>query len=198
MRKLILITLLLLVACAQPVLEDPKVMQPEVVEPEVIEPEQPEEPKLPSSDKLSVKYRNDESLYDYGSNADPRYVQLAQAHCQELDGEFNECGSACRPREICISVCVLTCDVSAKKTKHIVKIENLKFTPKILTINKGDTVEFTNVDDVSHTATANGGYFSSPLLGRGQSWSVKFKDPGSYQYHSSPYRVAKGEIYVRN
>jgi len=61
--------------------------------------------------------------------------------------------------------------------------KNLKFSVKLLTIAKGDSVEFTNSDDTSHNITISGPGFSvnSGLQAPGQPFRAPLVKPGAYK-----------------
>jgi cytochrome c peroxidase len=60
---------------------------------------------------------------------------------------------------------------------------NLKFSVKVLTIARGDSVEFTNSDDTSHNITISGPGFSvnSGLQTPGQPFRAPLVKPGVYK-----------------
>jgi hypothetical protein len=64
-----------------------------------------------------------------------------------------------------------------------VEINNFAFSPSLLTINVGDTVKWTNKDNVAHTVTANGGAFNSGILSTNSVFLMKFTASGSFDYH---------------
>lgn len=65
-----------------------------------------------------------------------------------------------------------------------VVISNYAFGPAQMTINAGDTVTWTNNDSAKHDATSIGGPgpLKSPLLAKGQSYSLTFASPGTFRY----------------
>ncbi|MSV33839.1 MAG: hypothetical protein EXS76_03890 [Nitrosarchaeum sp.] len=79
---------------------------------------------------------------------------------------------------------------------------NACFSPASLTINSGDTVEWTNVDTVTHTVTsgspANGpsGVFDSSLIMGGASFENTFDEAGSYDYFCMIHPWMAGNIQV--
>jgi amicyanin len=81
-------------------------------------------------------------------------------------------------------------------TAHLVEIEGFAFQPATLTIQAGDTVTWTNLDDVDHTATSTAGAFDSGLLGQGESYTVTFTDPGTFDYLCTPHPTMTGRIVV--
>ncbi len=81
-------------------------------------------------------------------------------------------------------------------TTHTVDIANFAFSPQTLTIQVGDTVTWTNRDDVPHTATSTTGAFDSGLRPQGQSYSFTFTEPGTYDYLCTPHPTMTGQIVV--
>ena len=55
-----------------------------------------------------------------------------------------------------------------------VTISDFKFTPASVTVNEGDTVNWTNDGPTVHTATADDGSFDTGILEKGQSGSATF------------------------
>ena len=79
---------------------------------------------------------------------------------------------------------------------------NACFSPASLTINAGDTVEWTNGDTAAHTVTsgspANGpsGVFDSSLIMGGASFENTFDEAGSYDYFCMVHPWMVGNIQV--
>jgi plastocyanin len=90
-----------------------------------------------------------------------------------------------------------------------VTIQDLKFIPSELTVNKGSTVTWTNNDQTVHTITSDDfpaqgstetpppGSFTSQPLNPGDSYSHRFDKAGSVGYHCSIHMYLKGTIVVR-
>ena len=79
---------------------------------------------------------------------------------------------------------------------HAVEIADFAFSPPILTITAGETVTWTNADPVAHTATSTSGAFDSGDLDQGESYSVTFTTPGTYDYLCTPHPTMTGRIVV--
>lgn len=77
-----------------------------------------------------------------------------------------------------------------------VTIRDFAFSPKSVTIDVGDTVTWTNEDDVKHSATAEDGSFDTGTFGNGQSRSHTFNTAGTFQYICTPHPFMKGAINV--
>jgi len=63
-----------------------------------------------------------------------------------------------------------------------VKISNFQFTPKVLTVAPGTTVEWVN-EAGRHTVEADNGSFKSDVLKQGDKFAHKFDKAGTYAYH---------------
>jgi plastocyanin len=63
-----------------------------------------------------------------------------------------------------------------------VKISNFQFTPKVLTVAPGTTVEWVN-EAGRHSVEADDGSFKSDVLKQGDKFQHKFDKAGTYAYH---------------
>jgi plastocyanin len=77
-----------------------------------------------------------------------------------------------------------------------VHISNFTFGPKALTVKVGDTVTWTNDDDIPHTVVAADKSFRSKVLDTGQSFSFTFTKPGAVAYFCSLHPMMTGKIDV--
>ncbi len=66
--------------------------------------------------------------------------------------------------------------------KATVKISSFQFTPKVLTVTPGTTVEWVN-DGGRHTVEADDGSFKSDVLKQGDKFEHKFDKAGTFAYH---------------
>ncbi|WP_224087853.1 cupredoxin family copper-binding protein [Nostoc sp. MS1] len=87
---------------------------------------------------------------------------------------------------------------SAQAADATVKIRNFKFEPANLAITVGKTVQFINVDEEPHTATATDGTFNSKALDTNQTWNYTATKPGTYPYICSVHPFMKGTLTVTN
>jgi LPXTG-motif cell wall-anchored protein len=78
-----------------------------------------------------------------------------------------------------------------------VSISDFKFAPARVTVNVGDSVTWSNGDDVVHTATANDGSFDTGLLDDGESGSHTFDQAGTFSYFCQPHPFMKGTVTVQ-
>lgn len=77
-----------------------------------------------------------------------------------------------------------------------VKIDNFSFVPKSLTVKGGETVRWTNRDDIPHVVVSTEKKFTSPVLDTDQAFSFTFKEPGSYPYFCKIHPTMTGTIVV--
>lgn len=75
-----------------------------------------------------------------------------------------------------------------------IAISDFDFSPAKINVEKGTTVVWTNKDSVSHTIT--GQNFSSPTLNSGDTFSYKFNDDSSVNYHCTFHKDMLGIITV--
>ncbi|MFC5720682.1 plastocyanin/azurin family copper-binding protein [Streptomyces gamaensis] len=81
--------------------------------------------------------------------------------------------------------------------QHTVLIQNFAFNPNDLVINVGDTVVWTNQDDVAHTSTsdANPPVWDTGPIDPGQTSSpIGFGTVGVFPYHCSIHPEMKADV----
>ena len=79
---------------------------------------------------------------------------------------------------------------------YIVQIEQMKFLPAAINVNKGDTVMWVNNDMVAHDVTEEKNKsWSSSLLQPGKSWKLVVKE--NAEYYCSIHAVMKGSIAIK-
>ncbi|MGH6683172.1 MAG: cupredoxin domain-containing protein [Pseudolabrys sp.] len=77
-----------------------------------------------------------------------------------------------------------------------VKIDNFTFNPQQLTVKAGDTVVWTNGDDIPHTVTSKTMAFRSKAMDTDDKFSFTFATPGSFAYFCSLHPHMTGSIVV--
>jgi plastocyanin len=85
---------------------------------------------------------------------------------------------------------------TALAADHAVAISGSAFSPATVTVAVGDTVTWTNSDQISHTATADTGQFDTGTIGNGASVTITFPDAGSFPYHCTIHVQMTGTITV--
>jgi len=96
-----------------------------------------------------------------------------------------------------------TTPIQLQETGPTITIQNLAFTPATVTIPKGTTVSWVNLDSTNHQVVndaqgtiAQGALFTSNSLPKGAGYLFKFETPGTYQYHCSIHPSMKGTVVV--
>jgi plastocyanin len=77
-----------------------------------------------------------------------------------------------------------------------VKMTNIQFDPQSITVKVGQTVKWTNEDDVQHDADATEGEFESELYGQGGTQEWKAEEAGTVEYVCSVHPNMTGTITV--
>ena len=100
-------------------------------------------------------------------------------------------------RSLIAAAAVLIClgGVSAQAQELQVTIDNFTFTPAELKVKVGDTVTWTNHDDIPHT-TVSAGKFRSKTLDTDDKFSFTFTSAGDYKYFCSLHPHMTGMIKV--
>jgi len=79
-----------------------------------------------------------------------------------------------------------------------VQIKNFVYTPRLVTIDPGDTIRWTNFDTASHGQVSVEPGFSTVVLGQDQSTLTTFNVPGTFAYVCSIHGVSmQGTVVVR-
>jgi plastocyanin len=78
-----------------------------------------------------------------------------------------------------------------------VKIDNFSFGPQTLTVPVGTTVQWTNRDDIPHTAVSTEGEFKSRVMDTDEAFSYKFTKAGTYPYYCTIHPKMTGKIVVQ-
>jgi len=89
----------------------------------------------------------------------------------------------------------ITTATTAQSKTYNIDIKNFAFNPASLTINKGDTIIWTNDDSATHQLA--GIEINSPKLANKQTYSVTLDAAGNYNYHCSIHPTMKGTIIVK-
>jgi len=87
---------------------------------------------------------------------------------------------------------------SAQAASHQVTIQDTAFTPATMTIGLGDTVTWTNLQNLTHTVTSNQGFWPEPHLVLNDTFTPAgaFKNAGGYAYHCSIHQSMTGIVRV--
>lgn len=85
--------------------------------------------------------------------------------------------------------------------QNTIIITNYAFYPETHVVKKGATVMWINMDPVPHTVESGThekptNVFRSEMLGRMESFTFNFTEPGHYVYHCDPHPYMTGKIAV--
>jgi plastocyanin len=85
----------------------------------------------------------------------------------------------------------------AEAATHTVVIENMRFHPDKLTVERGDRVVWVNKDFFPHTATADGNAFDSGDIPGERSWAYLTAASGDYTYTCTYHPGMQGTLIVQ-
>ncbi|MGJ4968285.1 MULTISPECIES: cupredoxin family copper-binding protein [unclassified Bradyrhizobium] len=94
-----------------------------------------------------------------------------------------------------LAAVLLVCATPLRAETIKVTIDNFTFTPTEVTVKVGDTVTWTNHDDIPHTVVSAGKY-RSKTLDTDDSFSFTFAAAGDYKYFCSLHPHMTGLIKV--
>jgi plastocyanin len=77
-----------------------------------------------------------------------------------------------------------------------VEIVGRAYQPSELTVGLGQTVNWQNRSITHHTVTSTAGVFESSSIGPGESYSVTFSKPGTFDYTCTIHPTMKGSVVV--
>jgi len=72
---------------------------------------------------------------------------------------------------------------------NTVVMADTKFIPSTITVSKGTTVTWHNLEDRTHNATADDKSWKTDDMNLGESKSVTFDKPGTYSYHCTHHSL---------
>jgi plastocyanin len=78
----------------------------------------------------------------------------------------------------------------------IVVIQKFAFGPADVRVRAGERVTWINCDVDTHTSTADGGQWASPLLAPGAAFTQAFPGAGDFPYHCEPHPFMTGRVIV--
>jgi plastocyanin len=87
---------------------------------------------------------------------------------------------------------------AAQAANITVKIDNFTFNPQTIRVKVGDTVTWTNADDIPHTVTSKTSAFRSKALDTDDQFTFTFTTPGSFEYFCSLHPHMTGSIVVES
>ena len=103
--------------------------------------------------------------------------------------------AALRSLGLAVAATILLGIASAQAEEFKVTIDNFTFTPAELKVKVGDTVTWTNHDDIPHTVVS-AGKFRSKTMDTDGTFSFTFTSAGDYKYFCSLHPHMTGMIKV--
>ena len=103
--------------------------------------------------------------------------------------------AALRSLGFAVAATIILGTASARAEEHKVTIDNFTFTPAQPSVKVGDTVTWTNHDDIPHTVVSAGKYRSKAMDTDG-TFSFTFTSAGDYKYFCSLHPHMTGMITV--
>jgi plastocyanin len=80
---------------------------------------------------------------------------------------------------------------------NAVSMKNIQFSPKTISVKVGDTVTWTNDDNVDHNVIASDGTFKSGNFGNGKTFSWKAAKAGTFKYSCTIHPGMVGTVTVK-
>ena len=81
-------------------------------------------------------------------------------------------------------------------TTEVEMVKSYRFDPKVIAVEAGDTVTWTNEDNFTHTVQVDGQ--EDHKVGKGENVSITFDTPGTYSYVCTLHsKDMDGEVIVR-
>ena len=77
-----------------------------------------------------------------------------------------------------------------------IKIEDFKFVPKDVVVQKGEMIKWTNLGAVVHTSTSDTEVWDSGDIQPDKFYKRKFNETGFFPYHCEYHTTMKGTIRV--
>ena len=95
-----------------------------------------------------------------------------------------------------IALCAVLAVAEVHAADVEVKIDNFTFGPQQVNVKVGDTVIWTNRDDIPHTVMSKTMIFRSKVMDTDDKFSFTFTRPGNYPYFCSLHPHMTGAIVV--
>lgn len=136
----------------------------------------------------------------------PAVVFASEDCATQLGGK---CRDACAPHEAAEQGAFIDCAEQQKccvqketpktsaVTSVMVLLDQMAFTPEVITIKVGTEVKWKNNEASVHTVTADDGSFSSGPLEQGGEFKRRFTKEGTYSYTCEMHPFMTGKVVVK-
>lgn len=94
-------------------------------------------------------------------------------------------------------LCALLAAPAVFAGTHVIVVEQMRFTPAELTVQRGDEVVWINRDLFAHTASADGHAFDSGSIAPQASWHYVARERGRFPYSCTFHSTMHGTLNVR-
>jgi plastocyanin len=98
-------------------------------------------------------------------------------------------------KSVFLMAALLACGAAAFALTEI-KIQNNAFVPQYAVVQKGDMVQWTNLDAGVHTSTSDTGVWDSGDIKQNEFFKRKFNKTGAFPYHCKYHPQMKGTVRV--
>lgn len=98
-------------------------------------------------------------------------------------------------RWVFLTAALLACGVAALALTEI-KIQNFAFVPQNVVVQKGEMIQWTNLDAVVHTSTSNTLVWDSGDIKPNEFYKRKFNKTGFFPYYCKYHTQMKGTVRV--
>ncbi len=99
-------------------------------------------------------------------------------------------------KSVVVALGLMAWTATAVAADHLVLIEGMAFTPKVVAVKPGDTITWVNKDIFVHNVTAAAAGIKSGDLKPGQSWRHTVRRGASFDYLCSLHPVMTGQVQV--
>ena len=96
-----------------------------------------------------------------------------------------------------LSLTLAPLDALAAPITHTVVIKAMQFSPQVLTVRAGDTVEWINQDLFAHDATSVGKGFQSTVMAPHMRWKFTARQKGTFSYRCTLHPMMKALVIVK-
>jgi plastocyanin len=94
-------------------------------------------------------------------------------------------------------LCTGAAQSQPKPKVHTVTIAEMRFTPRTLSVARGDLVVWVNKDIVPHTATSEEGGFDSKTIESNASWTLRVRTAGKFDYVCTLHPTMRAVLQVK-
>jgi plastocyanin len=99
--------------------------------------------------------------------------------------------------ELGLGLCLIAAAQDAGAADHLVIIQDMAFSPKVVTVRPGDTITWVNKDIFVHNVSAAAAGIESGELKPGQSWRRVLRQGESFDYLCTLHPVMAGRVEVK-